>query len=129
MLWVRVTNSATNQAICALALVDTGADDCVFPAAVASELGYHLKSGTRKEIGTAGGNTYAYTHICTVEVLEMRRDGTAGSRILYRLPGTPIDFAEGCDMFLLGSRSFLSDLILEIDYPRQIFSLRCPPGG
>jgi predicted aspartyl protease len=39
MLWVRVTNPATGLAVETLALIDTGADDCVFPAEIVEALG------------------------------------------------------------------------------------------
>jgi hypothetical protein len=74
---------------------------------------------------TAGGTTVAI-HTSNIEVLEMLPNGRAGSRILYTLSDTPIDFTRGCQTFLLGARKFLSKFILTVNYPRKIFSLRKP---
>ena len=126
MLWIRVTNPATKQAIIALAIVDTGADECVFPVEIAERLGHKLKSVPAKPIQTASGTTYAYSHTSLVEILEMQTNGMFGSNVLYRIPKTPIDFVEGCNAFLLGVSNFLNDFVLTIDYPKQRFSIRKP---
>lgn len=126
MLWIRVTNPDTKKGIIALAIVDTGADDCAFPAIVAAMLGHKLKSVPPKEIKTASGTTYAYAHTSRVDILEMRPDGLPGKKILYTIPKTPIDFIQGCNDFLLGTRNFLSKFVVTIDYLRQHFSIRKP---
>ncbi len=126
MLWVRLTNPATGLAVEALALVDTGADDRVFPAEIAETLGHKLTSVPAKKMATAGGITVAYPHTSKIQVLEMLPNGRAGSRILYTIADTPIDFAKDCEMFLLGARKFLSKFVLTVDYPRGVFSLRKP---
>ena len=126
MLWVRVVNPATKRAIIALAIVDTGADDCVFPADTATQLGYKLKVGTRKEIRTASGTAYAYTHKSRVDILERLPNGMWGNKILYTIRNRPIDFAQGCEAFLLGRSNFLSNFVVTIDYPRQVLSIRKP---
>ena len=126
MLWVRVTNPATSLAVETLALVDTGADDCVFPAEIAEVLGHKLTSVPAKQMITASGTTIAYPHTSKIEVLEMLPNGRAGDRILYTLADTPIDFARGCQTFLLGARKFLSKFLLTVNYPHKVFSLRKP---
>lgn len=126
MLWIRVTNPATKLAVIALAIVDTGADDCVFPAKSAIELGHNLKAVARKPIKTASGTAYAYPHTSRVDILEMRANGMPGNKVLYTIADMPIDFVEGCDAFLLGVGSFLSKFVLTINYPRQVFSIRKP---
>lgn len=103
MLWVRVTNpDKKSSAIIALAIVDTGADDCLFPAQAATQLGHVLKSISPKTIKTAGGDTKAYPHTSKVEILETLPDGMWGNKVLYTIPDTPIDFVVGCEAFLLG---------------------------
>ena len=126
MLWIRVINPATKLAIIALAIVDTGADDCVFPAKSAIELGHNLKAVARKPIKTASGTAYAYPHTSRVDILEMRANGMPGNKVLYTIADMPIDFVQGCDAFLLGVGSFLSKFVLTINYPRQVFSIRKP---
>lgn len=126
MLWIRVVNPAKKLAIIALAIVDTGADDCVFPAKSATILGHNLKVVARKPIKTAGGTTYAYSHTSRVDILEMLSNGMPGNKVLHTIKDTPIDFIQGCDAFLLGVGSFLSKFVLTIDYPGQVFSIRKP---
>jgi len=127
MLWVRVFNpSAPNASVNALAIVDTGADDCVFPAKFAAALNHNLKSVKAKPMGTVNGQTFAYPHICTIQVLNMLDNGRAGDKILYTLNDVLIDFAERCEPFLLGAKQFLSKFVLTIDYPNQVFSIRNP---
>lgn len=121
-----VTNPAKGLAIEALAIVDTGADDCVFPAEIAEALGHKLPTTPAKVMITASGTTVAYPHTSRIEVLEMQQNGMAGSHVLYTLADTPIDFAKGCQTFLLGARKFLSKFILTLDYPHQFFSIRKP---
>jgi hypothetical protein len=107
------------------AIVDTGADECAFPASIARQLGHKLEDGlTRKTISTASGRTLTFSHTSRVEVLSVRADGLPGTDVLYTLPGTPIDFIKGCESFLLGARNFLSVFVLEIDYPAEVFSLQ-----
>jgi hypothetical protein len=127
MLWIRVVNPTKNLAIIALAIIDTGADGCVFPAEAAIVLGHDLKRGTHKTMRTASGITDTYGHTSRVDILQMQKNGKYGNEILYTIPDTLIDFAVGCESFLLGCKQFLSHFILEVNYPRQVFSLRYPP--
>ena len=127
MLWIRVRNPATSRAIIVLAIIDTGADDCVFPADAATVLGHDLRRGTHKIVRTASGTTHTYGHTSVVEILQMLPDGRRGNEVLCTIPDMLIDFAVGCESFLLGCRQFLRNFILEINYPRQVFSLRYPP--
>lgn len=126
MLWVKVTNPDNGLGFKTLAIVDTGADDCAFPASIAVQLGHKLKSVTPKEIATAGGKTYAYPHTSRVEILEMLPNGLCGDRVLYSISEAPIDFVVGCEAFLLGRKKFLNNFVLVVDYPRQVFSIRQP---
>ena len=129
MLWIKVTNPATGYAFAALAFVDTGSDDCVFPAKVAIQLGHILEAVPPKEIRTASGKTWAYSHTSKIEILDIAPDGTCTDTVLCAIPNTPIDFAKGCDAFLLGRRKFLNKFVLTIDYPQQIFSIRMPQSN
>jgi len=126
MLWIKVTNPTTHLGFFALAIVDTGADNCLFPAPIATYLGHNLESVPPKIMKTASGSTFAYPHTSRVDILEMLPNGMYGTNILYSVPNTPIDFAKGCQFFLLGRRNFLNKFVLTIHYPRQIFSIRFP---
>ena len=126
MLWIQVTNPNTLLAVIALAVVDTGADDCVFPAQTAIQLGHNLKAVLPEQIGTAGRPAKVYAHTSRVDILEMLPNHMPGNKVLYTIPDTPIDFVEGGENFLLGVGKFLSKFVLTIDYPRQVFSIRKP---
>lgn len=125
-LWILITNPIAKISIRALALIDTGADDCCFPASAAAGLKFNLKSGACKEVRTANGKTNAYQHKCTINVLQMLPDGRPGQKEVYTMHDVEIDFVENCQAFLLGSRNFLAKFKLTIDYPRQKFSLQLP---
>lgn len=129
MLWIRLTNPTTNLRIIALAIVDTGADDCVFPAQAAIQLGHKLNLGTRKTIKTAGGQSYVFAHTSSVDLLETLPNGMFSSKILYTIRDTPVDFLDGCGAFLLGRGKFLNKFVLTIDGPQQRFSIRKPKHG
>jgi hypothetical protein len=131
MLWIRVSNAHSDvPAIFVKAVVDTGADECAFPASIATQLGHQLLKGVaRKTVRTASGKAKAFSHTSRVEVLAMRADGLPGTEVFYTLSETPIDFIQGCESFLLGARNFLKPFVLEIDYPAEVFSIRRPPRG
>jgi hypothetical protein len=126
MVWVRVVNPDTNLAIIALAIVDTGADDCAFPADVATKLGHKLESVAAKKTDTASGQTKVYAHTSRVDILETLANGMFGKKVLYTIRDAPIDFVEGCSAFLLGRKNFLSKFVLTVDGPRQRFSILKP---
>ena len=130
MLWIRIFNSHGNSAsdllaIDTLAIIDTGADDCAFPAPFAVLLGHDLESVPPKPIITAGGTTTAYPHTSRIDIYDMK-PSTKGAKVLYTIPDTPIDFTIGCEAFLLGRKNFLNRFVLTIDYPQQLFSVRFP---
>ena len=126
MLWVRLGNPDTNLAIIALAIVDTGADDCAFPADVATKLGHKLDSVAAKKTNTAGGQAKVYAHASRVDILQTLPNGMFGKKVLHTIPDAPIDFVKGCDAFLLGREKFLSKFVLTVDGPRQRFSILKP---
>jgi hypothetical protein len=97
MVWIRVVNPTKNLAFIALAIVDTGADECVFPARTAISLGHNSDRRSSSVTRDSSDEARATGH-------EFRRES-----------------------FLLGCRQFLSNFILEVNYPRQVFSLRYPP--
>jgi len=126
ILWIRVINRDANRSVITPAIIDTGADECGFPASIANGLGYKLKSVPLKTIVTANGKTVAYPHPAKVDILAMDSTGQPTYDVVHTIDEIPIDFIEGLEGFLLGTRNFLSDFILTIDYPQQIFSIRKP---
>jgi len=111
---VIVVNPLANIRRRILALIDTGADECALPAIYAPLLGHELSAGQVKQVGTGNGNTTAYSHTVRIE-----SQSFSTKEIL-------IDFLPNLNTPLLGVKSFLSNLILEIDYPRKFFSLEIP---
>ena len=108
---VVIINPHTNKQLKVFGLIDTGADECALPASYASILGHNLQLGSSREINTGNGKTVAYSHTVTVEV----------SNIVIK--DILIDFMPNLYVPLLGTKSFLSNFILTIDYPRLTFSL------
>lgn len=103
---VTVTNPHNNKKIKIFGLVDTGADECALPARYALILGHNLKAGLVKEINTGNGKTTAYSHTVRIEIPD------------FIVRDTLIDFMPDLYVPLLGVKSFLSNFILTIDYPR-----------
>jgi predicted aspartyl protease len=125
-LFIRVKNPDTEHLLPTVGLVDTGADECCMPACYADFLGYNLTAGTAKKINTGNGITTAYCHTCTVEILDTNLLFQGRERIVYTIEKTLIDFMPNLHCALLGVGGFLSQFILTIDYPGQVFSIRNP---
>lgn len=109
-----VINPDNNKRITALALIDTGADECALPASFARVLGHNLQAGQQKKVSTGNGVTMAYGHTTRIEIA-----GFTTQEVL-------IDFMPNLFIPLLGVRSFLSNFVLTIDYPNKTFSLMLP---
>ena len=109
---VTITNPRTRKKIKTFALIDTGADEYALPAVYAPSLGYDLQHGIPKSIDTGNGATCAYSHKVQIQVrgLEPRN--------------TLIDFMPNLQVPLLGTKNFLSEFVLTIDYPQSKFSLQ-----
>ncbi len=56
---VTILNPDTNKHMKVYALIDTGADECAFPASFAPLLGHNLQAGQAKKISTGNGITIA----------------------------------------------------------------------
>lgn len=109
---VTIVNPDAGKTIKVLALIDTGADECAFPASFAPFLGHDLQAGKPKNIGTGNGITTAYSHTSKLEIA-----GFTTQEVL-------IDFMPNLLTPLLGVRSFLTNFVLTVDYPNKDFSLK-----
>ncbi len=109
---ITIINPETNKKLKVFALIDTGADECAFPASFAPLLGHNLQSGQQKNISTGNGITIAYGHTTRIGI-----EGFTTRDVL-------IDFMPNLNIPLLGVRSFLSNFVLTVDYPNKMFSLR-----
>lgn len=107
-----VINPHTNKSLGIWALIDTGADECAFPAALAKALGHDLCAGRKRQIMSASGSAKVYAHTLTIRIKDF-----CTKRVL-------IDFIPNLRVPLLGVKSFLSNFVLTVDYPHQRFSLK-----
>lgn len=96
-------------------LIDTGADECVFPAAFAELLGIDLRAGAGLATVTASGVATRYVHPIILKT----------DRLFHGLvfPEAAIGFMDDLHFPLLGVKSFLSYFTLQIDYENEAFSL------
>ncbi len=81
------------------------------PASLAGRLGHRIERGTPKTVATAGGEITAYSHTARILV-----DGLATFE-------ATVDFIPRLGTPLLAVNSFLSKVILTVDYPAQTFTL------
>ncbi len=111
ILHVTIRNPNTGSVFRTIALIDTGADECSFPASFASLTGHNLLAGQQKEIITGNGKTIAYAHKISLEVNGFRKKDVL------------VDFMPNLHIGLIGVKNFLKEFILTINYPEQKFSL------
>lgn len=108
---LKITNPYSDKSIRIFGLIDTGADECAFPARYATLLGHNLESGFVKEINTGNRKTISYSHTVNIQI-----QGKIIKNVL-------IDFMPNLNVPLLGVKSFLSNFVLIVDYPKRRFSL------
>jgi len=111
---VTILNPNANNQLMVYALIDTGADECAFPASFAPLLGHNLQAGQLKRISTGNGITVAYSHTTRIIVES------------FSTQDVLVDFMPNLKVPLLGVKSFLSNFILMVDYPNRTFSLTLP---
>lgn len=111
---VTIINPDTGKELRVYALIDTGADECAFPASFASVLGHNLQAGQLRRISTGNGITVAYSHTTRLAIEDLSTQDVL------------VDFMPNLSIPLLGVKSFLSNFILTVDYPNRIFSLSLP---
>jgi len=107
-----VTNPHTRKKAKTYGIIDTGADECAFPASFAPLLGHNLQKGYPKEVNTGNGKTIAYSHTVCLRIYDLT------------IKDVLIDFLPNLFIPLLGVKSFLSNFILTVDYPDKTFSLK-----
>jgi predicted aspartyl protease len=111
---VTIINPDREKQIRVYALIDTGADECAFPGSFAPLLGHNLQAGQLKRISTGNGITIAYSHTTRIII-----EGFSTQDVL-------VDFMPNLNVPLLEAKSFLSNFILTVDYPKKVFSLLLP---
>lgn len=113
---VTIINPDTGKRMRVYALVDTGADECAFPASFAPVLGHNLQAGQSKRISTGNGITVAYSHTTRIAIEN------------FSTQDVLVDFMPNLSSPLLGVKSFLSNFILTVNYPNKTSSLLLQNG-
>ena len=98
---VTIINPDANRQLRVFALIDTGADECAFPASFAPLLGHNLQAGQQRKISTGNGITIAYSHISRLEIER------------FTTQDVLIDFMPNLNIPLLGVKSFLNQLYFD----------------
>jgi hypothetical protein len=97
------------------ALIDSGADDCVFPASFAKQLGLDIAKGRHYPFGgAADGNQDAYFFDLDIEIVGIT---TYSASVGFSLA------LEKWGHGLLGQNGFFDRFPLEFDLSRGIFAL------
>lgn len=131
-LIIEVVNPKNGLAKEMPALIDTGADECTILGFYAGKLGLSLEQGKPKPIGTAGGDSTAYGHLCQINIFAMsgtlKKPTIDYDNVVIAIPKVLVDFAPALrsSYALLGVKNFLKNYVLTINYPRQVFSIRKP---
>lgn len=118
-----ISSSHTPKRLLMPALVDTGADNCLFPSMIARLLKHKLRSGEPQSFGTASGKGKAWRHTAEISILTADYNKT-----LCTISKVPIDFIQKRSALplLLGVKGFLEKLIILVDYPNQIIAVEVP---
>lgn len=115
-----IRNPTTGRQIATVGLVDTGADESLFPAALAVQLGHDLKGRGVKRALTAGieqSEIISYKHTFHIALLspDMRR-------VVWKRK-MEIDCVESNPPILLGVDDFLCRFKLAVNYPVEMLTL------
>lgn len=108
---ITIINPENQKEINVYALIDTGADECALPASFAPPLNHNFQAGYQKKINTGNGITIGYSHTVRIKTFDFLTENVL------------MDFMPNLNIPLLGVKSFLSNFILNIDYPKKTFSI------
>lgn len=110
---IKIINPDTRKSINIYGVMDTGANNCTFPAYIAKRLGYTLNDRTLLPSGSKGiGGTVLPTHICASKIELLSQNG-----IVLREIDAPIHFLEHNDIpSLLGVNYFLEQFKITLDF-------------
>lgn len=109
-------------------LIDTGADASAIPEFIAKSLGHNIRDEKvkRDTHWGIGGDVAVYLHTCRINILRSSPDGIVDDTIVVTIPKRKVAVIPGLHTVILGEKDFLEKYILNIDYPRQAFSIRKP---
>lgn len=98
------------------AMLDTGADYCLFPRWMGERLGINIAEGKKSEYkGAAGGKEIAYFHNIIIEIRGWDHNCYVGF-----IPGSPEDFP----FALLGTRGFFDSYEANFNVQSRIIKLK-----
>jgi predicted aspartyl protease len=115
LMLIEIHSPVTGRMLRTRGLIDTGADECVFPSSFAELLGIDLEAGAGMSTVTAGGVVMRYVHPIVLKT----------DRLFHGIvfPQADIGFMNDLHFPLLGVKSFLSYFMLQVDYENEAFSL------
>lgn len=99
-----------------LALVDSGADDCLFPISFARQLGLKVPNRRRYAFGGAGGGDVQTAHFFDLQI-------TIGNVARYRIPVGFTTALEGHNIGVLGQNGFFNHFAAAFNFRKGIFTL------
>ncbi len=113
---VRITNPHSGKSISTLALIDTGADACVFPAPLAEALDHSLQgSGVHsEEVSGVSGCANVYKHTFNMELLAPDLKG-----VVQVFTSVLVDCIDQQIPPLLGVLNCLCHFKITVDYLNQ----------
>lgn len=117
MLPLRISNPATGSFLHVYGLIDTGADACLFPAKLATDLGHALRGNGVKSSVTMGieqAQATTYKHTFKIELLAPDL-----KTVVWKSKSIQIDCMESNPPVLLGVDEFLNHFVLTVDYPKK----------
>ncbi len=111
---VQITNPHSGLSAIVYALVDTGADQCTFPEALAVDLGRDFRADGVQSESTLGvsGATEVFIHTFDLAILSPDRRDVFASFESVSIACVPTDIPP-----LLGVADCLNAFVLTIDYP------------
>ena len=119
-LQVRITNPHSGKSISTFALIDTGADACVFPASLAEALDHSVQGvGVHcEEVSGVSGCANVYKHTFNMEILAPDRQG-----VVQVFTGVLVDCIDQQIPPLLGVLNCLCHFKITVDYLDQMTTI------
>lgn len=119
---IRITNLINGKSKRIYALVDTGADECLFAGDVAIQLGHDLKREGVKDsvnIGIEQKEIIVYKHTFKIELLAPDE-----RTVIWSSDNMEIDCSESNPPMLLGTRDFLRFFTWNFNYPDEQLTIK-----
>lgn len=128
ILPIIVKNPHNNTHLETLGLIDTGADSTIIPKHMAEFLGHNTEKGLMHECQTGGGAASYYEHTFTIDIVAIDQKAMVDyDNVVMTISEKCFGVLPELKIVLLGVNDFLSQYVLTINYPKEIFSLRQSP--